>query len=84
MNSAISGLEHVGHESAYNILCQCDRWYVSGTVKPLGVRTKAYRHGHRQGLMEKSKFAQHAHEEGRHVSWREARVVQTVSARQHM
>jgi hypothetical protein len=29
--------------------------------------------------MEKSKLAQRAYEEGRHVSWREARVVQTES-----
>jgi hypothetical protein len=44
--------------------------------RPLGVRIKEHKHDLKQGLLEKSKLAQHAYEEGRRIKWDEAKAIQ--------
>jgi hypothetical protein len=42
-----------------------------------------HRHNLRRSLLEKSKLAQHAYEEGHRVSWDEVRVLETESNSRH-
>jgi hypothetical protein len=48
----------------YTISCECGRSYSGKTCRPLTVRLCKHRHNLREGLLEKSKLAQHAYEEG--------------------
>jgi hypothetical protein len=48
-----------------SIPCECGRSYISETGRPLAVRLPEHRHNLKEGLLEKSKLAQHAYEEGR-------------------
>jgi hypothetical protein len=41
----------------------------------LSVRLRDHRHNLRQGLLEKSKLAQYAYEEGHRVSWDDTRIL---------
>jgi hypothetical protein len=50
--------------------------YIGGTGRPLAVRIREHRHNLKQGLLEKSKFAQHADEEGHRVGWNQASVLE--------
>jgi hypothetical protein len=43
------------------------------------VRLREHRHNLQQGLLEKSKLAQHAYEEGHRVGWDDARVLEIES-----
>jgi hypothetical protein len=43
------------------------------------VRLREHRHKLREGLLEKSKLAQHAYEEGHRVGWDEARISEIES-----
>jgi hypothetical protein len=54
-----------------NILCECGR--------PLAVWLHEHRHNLTDKLLEKSKLAQHAYEEGHRVGWDEARIFETES-----
>jgi hypothetical protein len=49
---------------------------IGETSRPLEIRIKEHKHNLTQGLLEKSKVAQHAHEEGHKVCWKEAKVLQ--------
>jgi hypothetical protein len=42
----------------------------------LEVRIKEHKHNLKQGLLEKSKLAQHTYEEGHHIKWDEAKAIQ--------
>jgi hypothetical protein len=42
----------------------------------LEVRIKEHKHNLKQGRLEKSKLAQHAHEEGHRIKWDEAKAIQ--------
>jgi hypothetical protein len=42
----------------------------------LGVRIKGHKHNLKQGLLEKSKLAQHIYEEGHRIKWAEAKAIQ--------
>ncbi|PNF24633.1 hypothetical protein B7P43_G00740 [Cryptotermes secundus] len=46
--------------------------------RPLAVRIREHRHNLKQGLLEKSRLAQHAYE-GHRVSWDEARILEVES-----
>jgi hypothetical protein len=46
------------------------------TSRPLEVRIKEYKYNLTQGLLEKSKLAQHAYEESQKICWNEAKVLQ--------
>jgi predicted GIY-YIG superfamily endonuclease len=60
----------------YNIACDCGRCYIGETRRPLEVRIKKHKYKLTYGLLEKSKLAQHAYEEGHKICWKEARVLQ--------
>jgi hypothetical protein len=52
------------------------RCYIGETSRPLEVRIKEHKYNLTQGLLEKSKLAQHAYDEGHKICWNEARVLQ--------
>jgi hypothetical protein len=58
------------------IPCECGRSYIGETSRPLGIRIKEHKHNLKQGLLEKSKLAQHSHEEGHRIKWDEAKAIQ--------
>jgi predicted GIY-YIG superfamily endonuclease len=67
----------------YNILCEYGRSYVGETGRPLSVRIWEHKFNLKNGLLDKSKLAQHAFEEGHHISWKEAKILQIeVNSRQ--
>jgi hypothetical protein len=43
------------------------------------VQLREHKHNLREGLLEKSKLAQHAYEEGHRVGWDEARILEIES-----
>jgi hypothetical protein len=49
---------------------------VTETSRPLEVCIKEHKYNLTQGLLEKSKLAQHAHEEGHRICWKEVKVLQ--------
>jgi hypothetical protein len=53
----------------------------SGT--PLAVRIWEHRHNLKEGILDKSKLAQHAYEEGHRVGWDEPRVLEIESNRMY-
>jgi hypothetical protein len=59
----------------YSIPCECGRSYTEETERPLAARIRKHRHNLQQGLLEKSKLAQHAYEEGHTVGWDDARTL---------
>jgi hypothetical protein len=50
--------------------------YIGETSRPLEVRIKEHKYNMTQGLLEKSKLAQHAYEENHRIFWKEAKVFQ--------
>jgi hypothetical protein len=54
-------------QCVYRSPCECGRSYTGETGRPLAVRAREPRHNLRQGLLEKSKLAQHAYEERHRV-----------------
>jgi hypothetical protein len=56
----------------HNITSECGR----DTRRPLEVHIKEYRHNVMCGLLERSRLAQHAYEEGYQICWKEAKVLQ--------
>jgi hypothetical protein len=67
-----------------SIPCECGRSCVSKTGRPLAMWLHEHRHSLREGLIEKSKLAQHAYEEGHRVGWDEARVLEIESNSRYM
>jgi hypothetical protein len=65
-------------QCVYSIPCESGRSYIGETRRPLAVRLCEHRHN-LKGLLEKSKLAQHAYEEGYRIGWDEARVLKTES-----
>jgi hypothetical protein len=51
----------------YSIPCDCGRCYIAETSTPLEVRNKEHKYNLTQGLLEKSKLAQHVYEEGHKI-----------------
>jgi hypothetical protein len=62
-----------------SIPCECGRSYIGETGRPLVVRPCEHRHNLKEGLLEKSKLAQHAYEEGHRVCWDDARILEIES-----
>jgi hypothetical protein len=54
-------------QCAYSISCECGRCYIGETSRPLEVRIKEHKYNLTQGLLEKSKLAQHAYGEGHKI-----------------
>jgi hypothetical protein len=63
----------------YSIPCERGRSYISETSRPLVPRLREHKHNLQQGLLEKSKLAQHAYEEGHRVGWDEVRILEIES-----
>jgi hypothetical protein len=63
----------------FSIPCECGSSYIGETGRPLAVRLREHRHNLQQGLVEESKLAQHAYEEGHRVGWDDARVLEIES-----
>jgi hypothetical protein len=60
----------------YNIPCECGRSYVGESSRPLSVRIGEHKVNLKNGLLDKSKLAQHAFEEGHQISCNEAKILQ--------
>jgi hypothetical protein len=54
-------------QCVYSILCECGRCYIGETSRPSDARIKEHKYNLTQGLLEKSKLAQHAYEEGHKI-----------------
>jgi hypothetical protein len=63
----------------YSIPCECGRCYIGKTGRPLAVQIREHRHNLKEGLLDKSKLAQHAYEEGHRVGWDEATILEIES-----
>jgi hypothetical protein len=63
----------------YSIPCECGGSYIVETGRPLAVRLREHKHSLKEGLLEKSKLARHAYEEGHRVGWDEARILEIES-----
>jgi hypothetical protein len=59
----------------YSSPCECGRSYIGETVRPPAVRLGEHTHNLQQGLLEKSKLAQQAYEEGQNIGWDDARIL---------
>jgi hypothetical protein len=59
--------------------CECGRSYTGETGRPVAVRLHEHKHNLQQGLLEKSKLAQHAYEKGHRVGWDDARILEIES-----
>jgi hypothetical protein len=57
-------------QCVYRTPCECGRSYIGETGRPLAMRLREHRHNLKEGLLEKSKQAQHAYEEGHTVAWK--------------
>jgi predicted GIY-YIG superfamily endonuclease len=63
----------------YSIPCECGISYIGETGRPLAMRLCEHKHNLKEGLLEKSKLAQHAYEEGHRVGWDEAGILEIES-----
>jgi predicted GIY-YIG superfamily endonuclease len=70
-------------ECVYSIPCECGRNYIGETDRPLAVRPREHTHNIKDGLLEKSKLAQHAYEEGHGVGTDEVRILEVESNRRY-
>jgi hypothetical protein len=62
-----------------SILCGCGRSYTCETGRSLAVHLIEHRHILQHGLLEKSKLAEHAYDEGHRVGWNDARILEIRS-----
>jgi hypothetical protein len=58
----------------YNIPCDCGRRYIGETSRSLEVGIKEHKYNLTQGLLEKSKLAQHSYKEGHKICWNELQI----------
>jgi hypothetical protein len=66
-------------QCVYSIPCECGRSYIGKTGRPLAMQLREHRHNLKEGLVVKSKLAQHAYEEGHRIGWDESRVLEIES-----
>jgi hypothetical protein len=58
------------------IPCECVRSYIGRTGRALAVQLHEHRNNLQQGLLEISKLARRAYEEGHRIGWGDARVLE--------
>jgi hypothetical protein len=63
-------------QCVYNIPCYCTRCYIGKTSRPLEECIKEHKYNLTQGLLEKSKLAKYAYEEGHKIYWEVVKVFQ--------
>jgi hypothetical protein len=66
-------------QCGYSVLCECGRSYIGETGRLLAARFREHRHNLKEGLLKKSKLAQHAFKEGHKVSWDKGRILDIES-----
>jgi hypothetical protein len=66
-------------DSQQTAQCVLGRSYIGETGRILAMRLRGHRRNLKEGLLEKSKLAQHAYEEGHRVGWDDARILETES-----
>jgi hypothetical protein len=76
MSGPFSKLFQNEKQCVYNIPSDCGRHYIVVTSRPLEVCVKEHKYNRTQGLLEKSKLAQHAYKEGQKIWQKEAKVLQ--------
>jgi hypothetical protein len=76
MKTRLVGVAQQTKQCVYSIPCDCDRYYIGETSRPLEVCIKEHKYNLMHGLLEKSKLAQKAYEEGHKICWNKARVLQ--------
>jgi hypothetical protein len=54
-------------QHVYSMPYECDRSYIDETGRPLTMQLHECRHNFKESLLEKSRLAQHAYEEGHRV-----------------
>jgi hypothetical protein len=59
-----------------SIPCECGRSYIGETGRLLAVQLLEYRHYLTEGLLEKSKLAQHTYAKGHRVGCDETRILE--------
>ena len=59
----------------YSIKCSCSREYIGETKRPLNVRINEHKQNTRQGLIDKSKIANHCWSENHNMIWEDARII---------
>jgi predicted GIY-YIG superfamily endonuclease len=64
-------------QCVYNFPLECGRCYIGETSRRLEVRIKKHKCNLTQGLLEKSKVAQHSYQEDHKLCWKEAKVLQS-------
>jgi hypothetical protein len=62
-------------QCVYSIPCECGRSYIGETDRPVALWLREHRHNLQEGLLEKSKLAHYAYEEGHRVGWDDARIL---------
>jgi hypothetical protein len=65
-----------------SIPCECGGSYLGETGRPLAVGFSEHRHNSKEGLLEKSKLAQHAYEEGHKAVCHGARILELKKQQQ--
>jgi hypothetical protein len=61
----------------YSIPCECGRSYIGEPDRPLAMRIREHRHNSKNGLLGKSKLAQHEFEEDHQLAWNEVKILHT-------
>jgi hypothetical protein len=70
-------------QCVYSIPCEFGRSYIGETGRPLAMRIHELRHNLKEGLLEKSRLAQHACEQSHSVIWDESRILEIESNSRH-
>jgi predicted GIY-YIG superfamily endonuclease len=60
----------------YSISCERGRSYIGETGRHSAVRSREHRYSIKEDIVEKSKLAQYAYEEGHRVGWGKARILE--------
>jgi predicted GIY-YIG superfamily endonuclease len=63
-------------QCVYSIPCECGSNYTGKTGRQLAVWLRDHKHNLKEGLLQKSKLAQYAYEEGQRVDWDEATILE--------
>jgi hypothetical protein len=64
---------------AYSILCACGVSHIGERSRPLAMQLCEHRHNLNEGLLEKSKLAQHACKGGHRIGWDEVTLLKVES-----
>ena len=59
----------------YQIPCECDKFYIGETSRPLNVRIKEHKDYLRKGDFHKSKICQHSWDTGHRINFNNAKII---------